>query len=407
MSTPPPPAWPPPHRRPAASPQAEGDAELNGFAPASLLVGLLCLPPLGIVLAVVALVQISRKGERGRPLALAGLAVSLVTTAAALFTVAQAAGPLFERLDALEQYESVAGELTVPEELQAGDCFNVPGGDLLDEDPLFYRIDCAEVHQGEVTSSTLLGQPAFPGGRKVKRSAAEACWRAQDAYAMDTWALPPYADMFYFAPSRESWGDGDRHLLCVLGTAEVEHRGSLRRDAGMLRPDQAAYLGAANEAELARSGAPDEDLDEALPAYREWARSVERALAREAAVLREALARPELAEPAGIRLKEVEASRAEWQRAGEAVRPDDFREAWERAARVPTVAAERNLRGAYGLATTVPDWLEERPEPGGPAEPDEAPEEAPEEDPEADPDAGPRPEPARRRPGGGTVLHGI
>jgi hypothetical protein len=171
----------------------------------------------------------------------------------------------------------------------------------------------------------------------------------------------------------------------------------------MLRPDQAAYLGAANEAELARSGAPDEDLDEALPAYREWARSVERALAREAGVLREASARPELAEAAGARLKEVEASRAEWQRAGGAVRPDGFREAWERAARVLTVTAERNLRGAYGLATTVPDWLEERPGPEGPAEP----EEDPGADPEADPDSPPQPEPARRRTSGDTVRQGV
>ncbi|MEU2395623.1 DUF4190 domain-containing protein [Streptomyces sp. NPDC007369] len=359
MSTQPPPHWP------APSPlQDRGEPALNGFAPASLLVGLLCLPPLGIVFGIVALVQISGKGERGRPLAITGLAVSLVTTALLLLAVDRAAEPLFSRIGGLSPYEDVAGEVAGIDELRTGDCFNVPGGDLLDEDPLFYRVACTEVHHGEVTSSTRFDPAQFRRSRQMKSAATDACWRAQDAYAMDSWALPAYAELFWFAPPGEQPG-GERRLLCVIGTAGEEHRGSLRRDAGMLKPDQVAFLHAMNEADLALGHAPDEDLDEALPEYREWAREVDRALAAESRVLEEAAARrPELAGAARAQLKEVAAARRAWQQAGAAARPAEFQEAWDRAAAALTVPTEKALRGAYGLSTVVPEWLSED-EPGG------------------------------------------
>ncbi|MEU5811063.1 DUF4190 domain-containing protein [Streptomyces sp. NPDC047718] len=364
MSTQSPPHWPAPSPRPD-----QGEPALNGFALASLLVGLLCLPPLGIVLGIVALVQIAGKGERGRPLAITGLAVSLVTTALLVLAVDRAAEPLFSRLDTLSPYEDVEGEVTDIDELRAGDCFNVPGGDLLDEDPLFYRVACTEVHHGEVTSSTRFDPAQFRGGRKMKRAATDACWRAQDAYAMDSWALPGYAELFWFAPPREGWGGGERRLLCVIGTAGEEHRGSLRGDAGMLKPDQVTFLHAMNEVDLALGHGPDEDLDEALPTYREWAREVDRALAAEARVLDEVAARrPELAGPARAQLKEVAAARGAWQKAGAAVRPADFQDAWDRASAALTVPTEKALRGAYGLSATVPEWLAED-EPGRSADP--------------------------------------
>lgn len=246
MSTPPPPYWPAPPPQ-----QAYREPALNGFALASLLVGLLCVPPLGVVFGIVALVQIARRGERGRALAIAGLAVSLAMTAAVVFAADRVAERLFDRLDTLQQFEGVEGELTPVDDMRAGDCFNVPRGDLLDESPLIYRIACTEVHEGEVTSSTRFDDTVFPGGPELKKTATDTCWKAQDAYAMDSWALPSYAEMFYFAPSREAWSGGDRRLLCVIGTAEREHRGSLRKDAGTLKPEQVAFLRVMNEADLA------------------------------------------------------------------------------------------------------------------------------------------------------------
>ncbi|MFJ6794597.1 septum formation family protein [Streptomyces sp. NPDC091268] len=359
MSTPPPPHWPlPPHQ-----PQAPGQAQapLNGFALASLLVGLLCLPPLGAVFGVVALVQIARKRERGKALAIVGLAVSLVMSAGLVFATDRLADSFFDRVSALERFEDVEGELADIEELHAGECFNVPGGDLLDEDPFVYRIACTEVHHAEVTSLTRLSQTGYPGPDRLRKSAADECWKAQDAYAMDSWALPEYAEMFYFSPSRESWDEGDRTLLCVIGTTGEEHRGSLRKDAGMLKPEQVVYLRAANEVELAMGRMPEADVEDELAAYRAWAREVDQALANEARMLEEAARRPEVGVQAAARLKEVEAARGEWQQAGREATAAGFDRSWGRALAALTVETEKALRGAYGLSTTVPGWMEEAP----------------------------------------------
>ncbi|MBT2448020.1 DUF4190 domain-containing protein [Streptomyces sp. ISL-43] len=362
MTHQPPHVWPAPPPTPPPYGYPYGPPALNGFALASLLVGLLCFPPLGVVFAVVALVQIARKGERGKALAVCGLVLSLVMTAVMVFAVERAAGTLFERaraMGAMEPYEDVEGELADIGEMRVGDCFNVPGGDLLDEDPFVYRIACTQVHDAEVTSSTSLSGARFPGEDELKKSVTESCWRAQDAYAMDTWALPPYAEMFYFAPSRGTWGDGDRRVLCVIGTAEQEHRGSLRNDAAMLKPEQVTFLHAMNETELVLARSPDADVDDALDEYRAWARDVEQALADESRMLDGAKARPELAGPAGVQRERVEAARKQWRKAVGETTGDGFADAWDRALAELPVEPEKTLRGAYGLSTTVPEWLEE------------------------------------------------
>ncbi|MFE3638229.1 DUF4190 domain-containing protein [Streptomyces cellostaticus] len=49
---------------------------LNPFAVTALVTSLLCLAPLGLIFGIVALLQISRKGQRGKGLAIAGISVS-------------------------------------------------------------------------------------------------------------------------------------------------------------------------------------------------------------------------------------------------------------------------------------------------------------------------------------------
>ncbi|KIF01451.1 hypothetical protein PL81_35475, partial [Streptomyces sp. RSD-27] len=62
---------------------------------------------------------------------------------------------------------------------------------------------------------------------------------------------------------------------------------------------------------------------------------------------------------------ELAAARAQWQRAARAVRPADFRQAWDAAEGALTVGSEKALRGAYGLSTRVPEWRgEDRPRAG-------------------------------------------
>ncbi|MEU9300521.1 DUF4190 domain-containing protein [Streptomyces sp. NPDC048269] len=370
MSTPPSPppgpghSWPPPAPQSVWAPppgygQSQSQPELNGFALASLLVGLLCLPPLGIVFGVVALVQITKKGQRGKALAIVGLVLSVVMTGVLAVTVDRVGGAVRDRLDAMSELSDVEGDLTDLDDLRAGDCFNVPDGDLLAERPLTYKVDCAQAHHGEVTASKATDLTGVPESDEADRASEEACWKAQDEYAMDTWALPAYADMFYFAPSRQSWRQGDRRLLCVIGTTEEEQRGSLRRDARMLKPEQAAFLRAANAVEFLVGRAPEEEIEDALPEHQAWAREVYAALGEEAKVLEADKARPGLEKAVQAQLKEIGAARAAWQRTSQAKTAADFDKQWGRALGAMSLDTEKALRGAYGLSTEVPEWLED------------------------------------------------
>ncbi|MFJ7588848.1 DUF4190 domain-containing protein [Streptomyces sp. NPDC097617] len=355
-------SWPPPSPQWGWGPppgQGPYPPALNGFALASLLSGLLCFPPLGIAFGIAALVQIAKRGDRGKAMAITGLVVSVMMTGVLALTAGRVLAAVGDRVDPVSEYSDVEGALTDLSDLRAGDCFNVPGGDLIDERPVTYRIDCAQVHHGEVTASKVLEtmDGAEPDGSD--RNSEDACWKAQDEYAMDTWALPEYAEMFYYAPSRQSWRQGDRVLLCVIGTTDEERRGSLRRDAGMLGPEQSAFLRAVNAVEFVMSRPPEDDVEDALAQYQAWARAVSAALGTEAKLLQEDAARPGLEKAAPAQVREIEAARAQWQRAAQARTAQEFDKQWDRALAAMSVETEKELRGAYGLSTVVPQWLED------------------------------------------------
>ncbi|WP_158880206.1 MULTISPECIES: DUF4190 domain-containing protein [unclassified Streptomyces] len=364
-------SWPPPAPRPGWGPppgQGPQPPALNGFALASLLSGLLCFPPLGIAFGIAALVQIAKKGDRGKALAVTGLVLSVVMTGVMVFAVGRFVQAVDARPGGLGEYSEVEGELRDISGLRPGDCFNVPGGDLFDDRPLVYAVDCSRVHHAEVTASKTVGG-ADPDSPEADRAAEDACWKAQDEYAMDTWALPEFAEMFYFAPSREAWVQGDRMLLCVIGTTEEEWRGSLRRDAGMLKPEQAAFLRAANGVEFVMSRPPEEDAGEALGRHRAWALQMHAALGEEAQVLQQDAARPGLEVVVPAQLKEIEVARAAWQRASQARTGAEFERLGDRAAAAMSLETEKALRGAYGLSTRIPQWLED--DQAGPEDPED------------------------------------
>ncbi|MEV7831353.1 DUF4190 domain-containing protein [Streptomyces subrutilus] len=373
MSTPPSPppgpgrTWPPPPPPQAWGPPpgAAGPPPLNGFALASLLVGLLCFPPLGIVFGAVALVQIARGRQRGRPLALAGLAASVVMTVLLAVAAERVVTAVGDRLGAFHEIGGdVEGELTDPADLAPGDCFTTPSGELFGR-PSMYRVDCAEAHLGEVTAAAPFAPAGGAGSDAADRQAEDECWRAQDAYAMDTWALPADAEMYYYAPTRASWAAGDRELLCVLGTVPEERRGSLRRDRSTLTAVQAEFLEAANARDAAIGRGPDAPVGRALAEYQEWAREVHGALGREAEVLARQGADPGRGPSAAAWVGELQRAREAWQRAARARTAAEFERQWDAALAALSREGERAVRGAYGLSTRVPQWLEAPGDGGG------------------------------------------
>ncbi|MEU0742126.1 DUF4190 domain-containing protein [Streptomyces sp. NPDC006134] len=375
MSIPPPPPGPhQPHDPYGAYPQAPypaqpqqtwgrpygpyaAQAPVNGVAIAALVLGLLCfLPAVGLVLGLVALRQIKRKGQRGKGFAVAGSVLSALGLA--LWTVSLATGAVAELWDGFR--DAARGEGTAYS-LVKGECFVTPGGSL---EGYAYGVDevpCAGGHHGEVFAVFDLPSGPYPGEDGIARTAEDRCYALEDEYAMDTWAVPEDVDMYYFMPTRQSWRAGDREVTCLFGSTETGGTltGSLRKDETTLDADQVAYLKAARVLNTALESEPDtEYVEDDLPGHREWAGRMTGALTEQAGLLRAHTwsegARRQLTELAA----ELDAAREEWARAAATTDADTFYEHYERG--YDLIAPEKSVaaREALGLATTPPVYEE-------------------------------------------------
>ncbi|WP_432248041.1 DUF4190 domain-containing protein [Streptomyces sanyensis] len=227
---------PPPHPAyggPAAPyPGVPGQRPVNGLAIAALVVGLVCcIPPLGLVFGIIALAQIRRSGQRGKGMAVAGIALSAVSTLLTVAFVATGAAGEFARgfRDGLDAAASS------PFDLAEGDCFDIPGKEVPEESEAFSvpTVDCARPHDAEVTGSYRLeDEGGYPGSAADEREMERRCHLMSEEYVPDPDALAPHIANFYYLPTRESWALGDRTVTCALAATEGRLTGSLKDGAG-------------------------------------------------------------------------------------------------------------------------------------------------------------------------------
>lgn len=94
MNMPPPPPPPPPGPPPqyeGYNPQYQPSAKTNGMAIAGFVLSFFC-GILGLIFSAVALSQISKTGQGGKGLAIAGLVISIVSMIAGFAVVAGGSG---------------------------------------------------------------------------------------------------------------------------------------------------------------------------------------------------------------------------------------------------------------------------------------------------------------------------
>ncbi|MCX4971674.1 DUF4190 domain-containing protein [Streptomyces sp. NBC_00620] len=329
---------------------------VNGLAISALVLGVLCfLPGVGLLLGILALVQIKKRGERGKGMAIGGMVLSSLGMVLALLVVATGgAGEFWDDFkDAARDSGGSAFSLV------KGDCFDVPGGSL---EGMTYDVDkvpCAGEHQGEVFANFEMSEGDYPGDSTVTDTADDKCYTLQDAYAMDTWAVPDDVDLYYFTPTRQSWRMGDREITCVFGNvdAETSLTGSLREDGTTLDPDQLAYLEAAHVLNAAMDSAPaTEYVEDDLPGHQKWATRVSDALTEQAGMLRGHTFAPDAAEPVATLVKDLEAAQKEWAKAGESEDADTFYVHYEKGLDLTDPEKTVTTREALGLATTPPTY---------------------------------------------------
>ncbi|MCX5423371.1 DUF4190 domain-containing protein [Streptomyces sp. NBC_00078] len=328
-------------------------APVNGVAIASLVLGILCfVPAAGLLLGLIALARIRRKGERGRAMAVTGAILSSVGLA--LWVVGLTGGI---NLDVWTGLKDAAHENGSAYSLKKGECFDAPSGSL---DGLAYDVDrvpCESRHDAEVFAAfKMKGSADYPGDGKVTDVADAKCYALRYGYAMDAWAVPDDVDVYYLTPTRQSWRLGDRDITCLFGNTDEKAglTGSLRNDARTLDTDQVAYLKAVNLENAALDAQPEDSPDDDLRGSRAWAGRMSAALTEETGTLRDHAWPAGAKKPVAKVAMAVEATREEWARAAKATDADSFYEHYDRAMVLSTPDTSITARKALGLTMTPP-----------------------------------------------------
>ncbi|CAM5429151.1 DUF4190 domain-containing protein [Streptomyces narbonensis] len=253
----------------APGPYGQPRRTTNGLAIASLVSGIVCcLPPLGMLLGVIALPQIRKKGQAGKGIAVTGIVLSLVSTL--LITAGLVTGAIGSAVDGFRKGVNEASRTKSPFSLRAGQCFG-DEGKLEDYATEVEIVDCAKPHDGEATGTfKLTGYDKWPGESELEAVSEKRCEAINSAYALDTWAVPVDVLVFYYMPSAQSWRFGDRTVTCAFGSETGRFSGSVRSDASTLTADQEHFLKSVNPIETVGDREPAEDPDEDFQANKAW-----------------------------------------------------------------------------------------------------------------------------------------
>ncbi|MET9161184.1 DUF4190 domain-containing protein [Streptomyces parvulus] len=328
---------------------------VNGLAIAAFVLGVLCfVPAVGLVLGLVALGQIKRRGERGKGFAVAGSVLSCVGLA--LWALSLTTGAANDFWDGFR--DAARGEGTAYG-LETGQCFTTPSGSLQGVTYDVDEVPCDEAHDGEVFASFELPGGSFPGDAEITRAADDRCYALQDTYAMDRWALPGDVDVYYLTPTSDSWRTGDREITCLFGNTDegATLTGSLRNDGAELDRDQHTYLVAEGHLNRAMDEVPEaEAVEDDLAGYRIWAGQVAEGLRSEVTMLGRHDWSGEADRPVAELVEDLEAAREEWALAAKAADADAYYEHYGKGYDLVVADTTVTARKALGLATTSPEY---------------------------------------------------
>jgi hypothetical protein len=187
-------------------------APTSGWAIASFVLGLLSVAVLSVVFAIIALRRIKRLGQRGRGLAIAGLALSgfwVVVVVAAL--VAANTGKATR--------SATTGVITHRGHINAfsmrvGDCFDNPAGARAVN--TVTAIPCHQPHNAQIYAKfKLTGSDfSYPGAAVVERRARSGCNARIGSVnkSMTTTAMT----VRILLPEETSWVAGQRTVSCMV-----------------------------------------------------------------------------------------------------------------------------------------------------------------------------------------------
>ena len=192
-------------------------AGTDGFAIASLVLGILpmCGGVLGIVFGLIARSRTARSGQAGRRMAAwgIGLGSAWLVLLVGLGVYGAIAEPDRDAQGALTTSGDVASS-----DLRPHDCI----GELPEEGQIstVSVVPCAEWHVGEVYDTYDFPSGSYPGDSTVTRLAQGHCLKAERSYVGVPAGQDTGWELFYLFPTRTSWALGDRGVACILTAPE-------------------------------------------------------------------------------------------------------------------------------------------------------------------------------------------
>jgi hypothetical protein len=159
--------------------------------------------------------------ERGCEQIVRTFTVDTVETQSAVPPAAETPGPAH----AQETAAPGAGEVDVFD-LRVGDCLadSAPRGVEVSS---VQSVPCSEPHSEEIYAVVTLPEGEFPGTEAMDAQANELC-----VAEFESFVGLPYEEsvlyLTYLTPTRESWSEGDREVVCSVYDPDGEVSGSLR-----------------------------------------------------------------------------------------------------------------------------------------------------------------------------------
>jgi hypothetical protein len=197
----PPAHWLPPQNR-----------DWNGFAIAALVLGILPGVLLAVGFGITALLQIGRRGGRGKGMAITGIVLG------SLWTVFIVLGIVGDNLDSRAGGEQIPAPPGAEQHdvttLKAGECTaKIPESDRIVDVPV---IPCSKPHRDEVYAVLTIPGTKYPGDEALDTQANNLCNDKLEAILGDDGDLPAGSEMYYLAPTRFVWATGDHTITCLV-----------------------------------------------------------------------------------------------------------------------------------------------------------------------------------------------
>ena len=115
-------------------------------------------------------------------------------------------------------------------QLDVGTCFDDPGFDAKEVTsvPL---VDCEEPHDNEVYFLFNVTNTVFPGDDSLSETAADGCFNEFESFVGLEYSQS-ILDFSWFAPTAESWEEGDREVICFVYDLDLKKlTGTMARSA--------------------------------------------------------------------------------------------------------------------------------------------------------------------------------